>query len=205
MSLHPPSAIKPAMSFDELMAQIRACRVCAPVLPRKPRPVLQASPRAPILIIGQAPGARAHDAGRPFADRSGDRLRAWLGVSPEVFYDPDVFALVPMGFCYPGAAPGGGDLPPRPECAPLWRPRLEPLLTGVRLRVTLGAAALRWTTGERDLTAAAARWRDREPGLFVAPHPSWRNTGWLKRQAWFEAQALPVLRARVRAALAGRL
>lgn len=191
------------MSLDALLVDIRACRVCAAHLPPDVRPVLQAGAAARVLIIGQAPGARANAAGRPFADPCGDRLRDWLGVTPEVFYDPGAFALVPMGFCFPGTDPRGGDRPPRPECAPLWRPRLEPLLTDVRLRITLGGAALRWTTGERDLTAAVGRWRSRPEGLFVAPHPSWRNTGWLKRNPWFEAEALPALRARVSAALHG--
>jgi uracil-DNA glycosylase len=191
------------MSIDGLLAEIRACRVCAAALPLEPRPVLQVGAAARILIVGQAPGLRAHNSGAPFTDPSGDRLRAWLGVGPDTFYDPSAFALVPMGFCYPGSAPRGGDLPPRPECAPLWRPRLEPFLAGVRLRVLLGGAALKWTTRERDLTTAAAQWRDRPEGLFVAPHPSWRNNGWLKRNPWFEAEALGRLRAQVSAALSG--
>jgi uracil-DNA glycosylase len=191
------------MEIEQLLAEIRGCRLCARDLPQEPRPVLQAGAGSRVLIIGQAPGVRAHLAGRPFSDPSGDRLRDWLGVSSETFYDPSAFALVPMGFCFPGTDPRGGDRPPRPECAPAWRPKLEPLLTSVRLRVTLGAAALSWTTGERDLTAAVGRWRDRPEGLFVAPHPSWRNSGWLKRHPWFEADALPTLRARVSAALHG--
>lgn len=191
------------MSLDALLAEIRACRLCAGHLPADARPVLQAGAGARVLVIGQAPGARANAAGRPFADPSGDRLRHWLGVTPEAFHDPSRFALVPMGFCFPGTDPRGGDRPPRPECAPTWRRRLEPHLAQVRLRITLGAAALRWTTGERDLTAAVGRWRDRPEGLFVAPHPSWRNSAWLKRNPWFEAEAVPELRARVWAALYG--
>ena len=196
--------------FAELMAAIRACRICrdtprgAP-LPHEPRPVVVASSTARVLIAGQAPGTRVHASGRPFDDRSGDRLRDWLGVSREEFYDPAKFAIVPMGFCFPGLDAKGSDLPPRRECAPAWRARLIEAMPQVELVLAIGQYAQAWHLGElrrRSLTETVADWRaifmrNVSPRVLPMPHPSWRNTAWLKRNPWFEAELLPVLRREV--------
>lgn len=160
--------------------------------------MLQAHPSARILIASQAPGRRVHHSGIPFDDPSGDRLRSWLGVDREAFYDPHRFAIVPMGFCFPGSGPSG-DLPPRPECAPLWRDRLLAALPDVRLTLLVGRYAQEWHLGERfdSLTEAVTRWREHWPAVLPLPHPSPRNQAWLKRHPWFEAEVLPVLRRRV--------
>ena len=196
--------------FAELMAAIRACRICrdtprgAP-LPHEPRPVVVASSTARVLIAGQAPGTRVHASGRPFDDRSGDRLRDWLGVSREEFYDPAKFAIVPMGFCFPGLDAKGSDLPPRRECAPAWRSPLIEAMPQVELVLAIGQYAQAWHLGElrrRSLTETVADWRaifmrNVSPRVLPMPHPSWRNTAWLKRNPWFEAELLPVLRREV--------
>lgn len=186
------------MQFDTLMARIRACRLCAEHLPLEPRPILQASPSARILIIGQAPGRAAHEAGRPFDDLSGERLRAWLGISRECFYDASRIALVPMGFCYPGRGKSG-DLPPRPECAAAWRAPLMAHLQAVELTLALGQYAQRYCFGadRRNLTERVKDWRSTWPRLLALPHPSPRNNLWLARNPWFEQEVLPALRARV--------
>ena len=189
-----------------IVREIRACTECREALPLPPRPILQFSRRAPILITSQAPGIRAHEAGRTFWDPSGDRLRDWLGVSRDVFYDPSCFAIVPMGFCYPGTG-AGGDLPPRPECAPRWHPRLVPRLGEPKLVLYVGAYALRHYLADRwqgRVTDVVAAWREIGPRVVPLPHPSGRNQGWLRRNAWFEAELLPALRRRVRRALASR-
>lgn len=156
-------------------------------------------PGARLLIAGQAPGARVHESGRPFTDRSGDRLRDWMGVSGVEFYDLSRVAIVPMAFCFPGYDAKGADLPPPPICAATWRGRVLESLGAVRLTLLVGGAAIRWHLGVRDLTQAVADWRGPAAnGVFLLPHPSWRNTGWLKRNPWFEAELLPALRARVR-------
>jgi len=204
----PPATLQ-ASSPSELpglLAEIRACRLCAPHLPHTPRPVVQAAAEARILVAGQAPGRRVHESGRPFTDPSGVRLRAWMAVDEALFYDSGLIAVAAMGFCYPGTAAAGGDLPPRPECAPLWRARLLAALPHVRLTLLVGGYAQAWRLGaesraKRSVAATVADWRAAPPGLLPLPHPSWRNTGWLKRNPWFEAELLPVLRARVRAAL----
>jgi uracil-DNA glycosylase len=190
------------LSLQQTLADIRACRHCEAHLPLGPRPVVRASPTAKLLIIAQAPGTRVHETGLSFNDRSGDRLRDWLGVDHATFYDESRIAIVGMGFCYPGVDRHGGDLPPRPECAPLWHPRLLPLLPSVELTLLVGMHAHeRYLPALRRLTVTerVAAWREHLPHTFVLPHPSWRNTGWLKRHPWFEAEALPELRARVRA------
>lgn len=203
-----------ATSFKALLSHIAACRICRDLpsvnpLPHEPRPVLQAGPGAPVLIAGQAPGVRVHASGRPFTDPSGDRLRQWLGVSPERFYDPECFAIVPMGFCFPGLDAKGGDLPPRRECAPAWRAQLMSHMTGTRLVICLGAHAMRWHMGglyDGKVDTTVRRWRE---GLalptpaIALPHPSWRNSGWLKRNPWFKAELLPAVRGRVAALLPG--
>lgn len=193
-------------AVTSLVGEIRGCRACAAALPHEPRPVLQCEPGAPILLASQAPGRRVHESGRPFTDASGDRLRDWLGVTPEQFYDPRCFAIVPMGFCYPGTGKSG-DLPPRPECQELWHPRLIPLLEGLRLSLFVGSYAIRYHLGaraEKTLTDTVRAWRGHGAAVMALPHPSPRNIGWLKRNPWFEAELLPTLRRRVRRALASR-
>ncbi|WP_372657540.1 uracil-DNA glycosylase family protein [Hydrogenophaga sp.] len=184
--------------FTTLLKQVRACSLCAPQLPLGPRPVLQADPAARILIAGQAPGRKVHASGVPFDDASGKRLREWLGVSPEVFYDPKQFAILPMGFCYPGTGKAG-DLPPRPECAPAWRAPLLAGMASLRLTLVLGryAQAYHGPEPQHTLTEAATHWREHWPHTVLLPHPSPRNQLWLQRNPWFEADLLPVLRQRV--------
>jgi uracil-DNA glycosylase len=188
-----------------LLTEVRSCRLCEASLPLGPRPVLQVQREARILIVGQAPGRRVHDSGIPFDDPSGERLREWLGVAPGVFYDPSRVALLPMGFCYPGSG-RGGDLPPRPECAAAWRERLLAQLPRVELTLILGRYAIDWHLPELkrlSLASAVARWREFAPEIFIAPHPSPRNRLWLRRNAWFEREAVPALQARVRHCLRG--
>ena len=193
--------------LEALLGQIRACRICRDTpsgrpLPHEPRPVVVASSQARILIAGQAPGTRVHASGIPFDDRSGDRLRDWLSVSKEQFYNPDNFAIVPMGFCFPGLDTKGGDLPPRRECAPAWRQPLMDLMSQIDLILAVGGYAQIWHMGKKrsaSLTEMVAGWRkglagETRPHIIPLPHPSWRNTGWLKRNPWFEAELLPVLR-----------
>lgn len=187
-----------------LLARARACTACTG-LPLGPRPILQAGQDARILVAGQAPGRITHARGRPFDDASGDRLRDWLGVDRDTFYDPSAFALVPMGFCYPGSGKGG-DLPPRPECAPLWRQPILDLLSEIRLTVLLGAHAQRWHLAGRhgrSISDTVARWREHWPALMPLPHPSPRNSRWLRERPEVERDMLPVLRERVRELLAG--
>jgi uracil-DNA glycosylase len=190
-------------SLNILLREIRACTVCAPVLPHAPRPVVAASAQARVLIIGQAPGARVHASGIPWSDASGARLRQWLGVSDQTFYDTTQFALVPMGFCFPGKG-ASGDLPPRPECAAHWHKALLAQLREVRLTLLIGQYAQRFGLGEAfgpSLTETMQRWRDCGPAVMPLPHPSPRNVAWFKRNPWFEAEVLPTLQARVTAAL----
>lgn len=184
-----------------LTNEIAACRLCAgrfmsTATRHAPRPVAWFRPGARILIASQAPGLRVHESGRPFSDASGDRLRAWMNVDEATFYDRSRIAIVPMAFCFPGYDGKGADLPPPPLCAATWRARvmdeLRPDLT-----LLVGGHAMRWHLGKRDVTATVAGWRDNAPAIFPLPHPSWRNTGWLKRNPWFEAELLPVLRARL--------
>ncbi len=189
--------------IDALLMEIRACRVCAAALPLGPRPVIQAGATARLLIVSQAPGTRAHRSGLSFDDRSGDRLRDWLGIDRACFYDRSRIAIMAMGLCYPGVDGKGGDRPPRPECAPLWHPRLLPLLTEIRLTLLVGAYALRRYAGRASEMAEAIRHGIAgRHELLALPHPSWRNTGWLRRYPWFEAETLPALRTRIRALFA---
>jgi len=203
-------------ALASLLKDIAACRICrdmpeggpARALPHEPRPVCYASARAPVLIAGQAPGVRVHLSGKPFTDPSGDRLRTWLGVEAAQFYDPDNFAIVPMGFCFPGNDAKGGDLPPRRECAPAWRGQLMERMPQVRLVLAIGLYAQAWHLGplrEKSLTDTVRNWRaileacDPDCLVLPLPHPSWRNSGWIRKNPWFEAELLPELKARVAA------
>jgi len=191
-------------TLRSVLASARACNVCAPFLPLGPRPVLQVASSARILIVGQAPGAKVHETGVPWNDASGKRLREWLGVAPEVFYDAHHFALIPMGFCYPGRGKSG-DNPPRPECAPLWMNKLLTHLRSVELTLLIGQYAQAYFLGNRrkaTLTETVASWQEYESTACVPlPHPSPRNQVWLKRNPWFDTQVVPALRARVAALL----
>lgn len=184
--------------LDVLLPEIRACRICAEHLPLGPRPVLQVHRAAPILIAGQAPGRRVHASGIPFQDPSGVRLREWMGVSEEVFYDPRRIAILPMGFCFPGSG-SSGDKPPRRECAPAWREAVLEELPNVRLTLVLGkyAQAYHLGAGVESVTAAVSAWREYWPEKLPLPHPSPRNQGWFKKNAWFETEVLPELKSRI--------
>ena len=190
------------MPIVPILTEIRACTTCALYLPHGVRPLLAASPKSRILLIGQAPGRVAHASGIPWSDRSGDRLREWLGISNETFYDADKVAIVPMGFCYPGTGKQG-DLPPRPECAPQWHPLLLPQLRNIKLTIYLGRYAWEHHLGNEypGLTEAAADFANLLPTRIVLPHPSPRNQMWIKRNPWFPAGLLPSLQKRVRKTL----
>jgi uracil-DNA glycosylase len=184
--------------FDNLLARVRSCTRCAAELPNGAQPIVQIHPAARILIAGQAPGRAAHASGIPFDDPSGVRLRSWLGITVTTFYDPRLFALVPMAFCYPGSG-RSGDLPPPPCCAETWRDRLLSLLPDLQLTVVLGqyAHGYHFRDGRATLTERVAAWRDYWPDLVPLPHPSPRNALWLRRHPWFEQEVLPVLQQRV--------
>jgi uracil-DNA glycosylase len=189
-----------------LLTEIRACRLCEAELPLGPRPVLQVGGGARVLIVGQAPGQRVHESGVPFNDASGIRLRNWLGVDRGAFYDPARFAIMPMGFCYPGRG-ASGDLPPRRECSATWHPKLMRHLDGVGLTLLVGHYAQAWFLGEhrgRTLTDTVRAWRDYLPRYVPLPHPSPRNQLWLRSNPWFEEDVLPELRIQVAAALRPR-
>jgi uracil-DNA glycosylase len=191
--------------LNDLLAEIRACRVCAAELPQPPKPVLRAGAGARLLIVGQAPGRRVHETGIPWNDPSGDRLRDWLQLDRACFYDESRIAIAPTGFCYPGTGQGG-DLPPRPECAPLWHPRLRAALPEVRLVLLIGGYAQAYYLAEErkpTLTATVAAWAEYLPVRFPLPHPSPRNRAWLKGNPWFEADVIPALRERVSRVLEG--
>lgn len=190
--------------LDGLLTEIRACRLCESQLPLGPKPVLRASTTAKLLIVGQAPGTRVHESGVPWNDASGIRLRGWLGLEREAFYDDSRIAIVPIGFCYPGRG-SSGDLPPRPECAPTWHPKLRPMLEGVQLTLLIGHYAQRFYLGDRrgrTLTDTVRGYEQYLPAFFPLPHPSPRNQLWLKANPWFEADCVPALRERVAEALA---
>lgn len=195
------------MSDEDLVARIGACRLCAPrfaatATAHAPRPVVWFRPGARILIAGQAPGARVHASGRPFTDPSGDRLRDWLGMDDATFYDRDRVAILPMAFCFPGYDAKGADLPPPPLCAATWRDQVLAGLGEVRLTVLVGGHAQRWHLRTRaGVTETVRGWRDHAPQVFPLPHPSWRNTAWLKTNPWFADELLPHLRQSVVKAL----
>lgn len=195
------AALSEVEPLEALLADIRACRACSDVLPLGPRPVLQISPAARILVASQAPGTKVHESGVPFSDPSGDRLRDWMGVSADEFYDADRIAIVPMGLCYPGRS-SSGDAPPRPECAPLWRRRILDQLPELRLTLLVGSYAQVDRLGRGAMTERVRRFRDHLPEVLPLPHPSWRSQVWMKRHPWFEAEVIPALRAAVREALA---
>ena len=188
------------MTLDAVLADIRACRACAGELP-EPRPVVRVTPATRLLICGQAPGRLVHETGLPFNDPSGVRLRDWMGVDRETFYDHPAIGVAAMAFCFPGTNPKGGDFPPPPRCASLWRPRLLGELPNVELTLLVGSHAQKWALGGRmkaDMTRTVMAWREYlEEGYLVLPHPSWRNTAWLRRNPWFETEILPFLRQKV--------
>ena len=197
--------------IDELVRELRACRVCRdlphfdPALVHEPRPIIQASATSRLCIASQAPGTLAHASGKPFKDPSGKRLRAWLDLDEETFYDASKVAIVPMGSCFPGQDANGGDLPPRRECAEIWRDRLFAAMPNIEIILLVGQFSQRWHLGalKQGLTATVSNWRtileaDTRPRLLPLPHPSWRNNGWLKRNPWFETDLLPTLREQVR-------
>ncbi|HVW58291.1 MAG TPA: uracil-DNA glycosylase family protein [Rhizobiaceae bacterium] len=193
--------------LDDLARQARACRLCRDSpsglpLPHEPRPVFTVSTKARILIASQAPGVKVNESGKPFTDRSGDRLREWMAVSSEEFYDPDLVAILPMGFCFPGNDRHGGDLPPRRECAPRWRADMLALMPQIDLILLIGRYAQNWHLGKArgaSLSETVGEWRlHMRRNIMPLPHPSWRNTAWLKRNPWFETELLPVLRKEIR-------
>lgn len=189
-------------AFDALLAEVRACRLCAAHLPLGPRPVVRMAPAARVLVIGQAPGTKVHNSGIPWNDPSGDRLREWLAVDRTRFYDPGQFAIMPMGFCYPGVDKNGGDAPPRPECAPQWHDRLRVFLPRIALTLLVGSYAQARYLGRsraRTMTETVRQAGRYGPAVIPLPHPSWRNTAWIRKNPWFEAEILPDLRSRVRA------
>ena len=185
-------------TLSSLLKDVRACRACADVLPLGPRPVVQISATARILLASQAPGTKVHESGIPFSDASGDRLREWMGVSADEFYDESRVAILPMGLCYPGRLPGGGDAPPRPECAPLWRDQLLAHMPDLRLTLLVGTYAQAGALGPGKLTERVMGFRDHLPAVFPLPHPSWRSRYWATRNPWFDADVLPALRDAVR-------
>lgn len=191
-------------ALPDLLTAVRACKACEPHLPLGARPVLRASATARLLVVGQAPGARVHETGIPWDDPSGERLRAWMGMEETEFYDESRVAIIPMGYCYPGRGKGG-DLPPRPECAALWLEKLRARMPQIELTLLIGRHAQHHYLGSRckpTLAETVAAWRDYAPRYLPLPHPSPRNTPWFQRHPWFKRRLIPVLRARIRAALA---
>ena len=190
-----------AAEFESLLGEVRSCSVCADLLPLGPRPVFQISQTATLLIASQAPGSKVHASGIPFSDASGDRLREWTGLSQEQFYDSRRVAILPMGLCYPGRATNGGDVPPRPECASLWRSRLLAALPSVRLTLLVGSYAQASVLGPGAVSQRVRDFRSYLPRYFPLPHPSWRSRIWSDRNPWFEGEVLPALRREIEAAL----
>ncbi len=188
--------------LDALVREVRACTVCAPHLPLGPRPILHVSTTARILIASQAPGTKVHQKGLSFWDASGDRLRDWLGMDKEQFYDTSRVAILPMGLCYPGRLPNGGDCPPRPECAPLWRERVLSHLAGLRLTLLVGSYSQRYVLGPGSVTERVEQFERYLPRFFPLPHPSWRTGVWETRNPWFAERVLPALRREIARAFA---
>ena len=188
------------MSLDAILADIAACRACAGELPHEPRPVTRVSGQTRLLICGQAPGRRVHESGVPFDDPSGERLRSWMGIDRATFYGRPEIGVAAMAFCFPGTNPKGGDYPPPPRCAQLWRPQLMAALPKMELTLLVGGYAQVWALGDRakrNMTETVAAWTEYLPHYLPMPHPSWRNTAWLKRNRWFEDEVTPYLRHRV--------
>lgn len=185
-------------SFESLIGEVRACAICAPDLPHGTRPVVQLHPKARLLIAGQAPGRKVHETGTPFDDASGERLRQWMGVTRDEFYDRQLVAILPMGFCYPGTGKSG-DLPPRPECAPAWREQLLRRLRHLDVTLVIGqyAQAYHLKDARKSLTETVRNWREYWPSMVPLPHPSPRNNIWLRKNPWFETDLLPSLRQRI--------
>ena len=190
-----------ATEFRSLIEEVRACSACTHTLPLGPRPVFQVSPTATLLIASQAPGTRAHASGVPFSDASGDRLRDWTGLSHAQFYDPGKVAILPMGLCYPGRSTNGGDAPPRPECARLWRHQLLAAMPDLRLTLLVGSHAQNYALGPGTMSQRVHEFRSYLPRYFPLPHPSWRSRIWADQHPWFAAEVLPALRAAVGQAL----
>jgi len=188
---------QPLESLETLLKRVRACDICRDHLPLGPRPVVRISSTAKVLIIGQAPGTRVHETGIPWNDPSGERLRDWMGLEPEAFYDTSKIAIMPTGFCYPGRDPKGGDLPPRPECAPTWHAPLREHLKGVELTLLVGMHAQAYCLGaqrKRTMTETVKSWREYAPDIIPTPHPSWRTTIWARKNPWFEAELVTEIR-----------
>ena len=191
------------LSLERVAREARPCRLCEAVLPHAPRPVFHIGRGARLMIVGQAPGRRVHETGIPWNDPSGDRLRAWLAMDRETFYDRAQIAILPTGLCYPGTV-DGSDLPPRPECAPLWHPRFRAALPNIRLTLLVGQYAQAHYLGaarKSSLSETVRAYREYLPNFFPLPHPSWRNSAWITRNPWFEKQLLPALRRAVTSAL----
>lgn len=184
-------------TLEQVAAEARACTRCTD-LPLGPRPVLRVSPTARLLIASQAPGTKVHASGTPWTDASGDRLRGWLGLTPDEFYDAAKIAILPTGLCYPGRLPRGGDAPPRPGCAEFWHPRLLPLMPELRLTLLIGSYAQIRALGPGGMTERVRAWRDHLPLYFPLPHPSWRTGHWERQNPWFGEEVLPALRHEVR-------
>ena len=196
----------PSHAFEACLTEVRHCRICDAHLPLGPRPVVRMAPGARLLIIGQAPGTKVHESGIPWNDKSGDRLREWLAIDREVFYDPAKVAIMPMGFCYPGRDPKGGDLPPRPECAPQWHDRLLSFLPNIELTLLVGSyAQSRYLADTKSptMTETVRDFRNHlAAGYLPTPHPSWRTAAWQRKNPWFDDELLPVLRDRTAALVA---
>ena len=194
-----------ADQYEEINNAVKGCTICSPHLPLGPRPVFQIHPKAKILIAGQAPGSKVHATGIPFDDPSGDRLRDWMGVDKETFYNREKIAILPMGFCYPGTGKSG-DLPPRKECADKWRETLLDLMPNIQLTLVIGQYALDWHLKDqkkKNLTETVKAWKEYWPENLPLPHPSPRNNIWLKKNEWFEIDVLPKLKTTIRKALQG--
>ena len=200
-----PSKAPSHRAFNRLLREVRGCTVCAHALPLGPRPVVKGKPSARVMIIGQAPGTKVHASGIPWDDASGRRLRHWLDLDERTFYDEGLIAIVPMGFCYPGANPKGGDNPPRPECAPLWHQPLRAALPHIELTLLVGQYAQRWYLKGRmkkTMTETVRRYNEYLPEFLPTPHPSWRTTHWQKKNPWFEDTIIPDVRRRVHGLIA---
>ncbi|MDQ7079748.1 MAG: uracil-DNA glycosylase family protein [Paracoccaceae bacterium] len=201
-----PDIPSPKAQLDSIRRDIRACRICADrfaqtATAHEPRPVIRMSAASPVLIIGQAPGARVHASGLPFDDPSGDRLRGWMGLDRDAFYDLRLISILPMAFCFPGYDAKGADLPPPPACAKTWQQRVMTAIRPPEITLLVGGYAQRHHLGlgrTARVTETVRYWRHHAPRVFPLPHPSWRNTAWLKRNPWFEAELLPALRTRLR-------
>ncbi|MBS1093534.1 uracil-DNA glycosylase family protein [Gluconobacter wancherniae] len=185
-----------ALQLNALVDEVRKCRVCEAFLPLGARPLIHVSAKSRILIASQAPGTKAHLSGKSFFDPSGDRLRSWLQMLPEQFYDTRQIAILPMGLCYPGRLPQGGDRPPRPECAPLWRDKILSLMPNIQLTLLVGSYSQHHVLGRGSVTDRVKNFRDYLPRYFPLPHPSWRTGIWEKRNPWFQEDVIPELRRR---------